>query len=102
MTRFLQSAFCLCLVVSLVGAVAAAEPDPGVIAEFQEAGMPDEILFAVRKPSVDPHWYGNIGYYSFDANRWTFPKGAGGALRVYNLKTKETAFLMLKVRLSMK
>lgn len=90
MTRFLQSAFCLCLVVSLVGAVAAAEPDPGVIAEFQEAGMPDEILFAVRKPSVDPHWYGNIGYYSFDANRWTFPKGAGGALRVYNLKTKET------------
>lgn len=58
--------------------------------DFQAAGLPDEILFAVRKPSLDPHWYGNIGYYSFDENRPTFPIGSGGALKVYNLKTRET------------
>ena len=55
------------------------------LSEFQ-----DEILFAGRKPSIDGHWYGNIGYYSFDENRPTFPMGSGGALKVYNLKTKET------------
>ena len=65
-------------------------PTAEVVAEFQENGLPDEILFAVRKPSVDAHWYGNIGYYSFDENRYSFPKGSGGALRVYNVKTKET------------
>lgn len=66
------------------------DPFADTLDAFQEAGLPDEILFAVRKPSIDGHWYGNISYYSFDDNSYTFPKGSGGALRVYNLKTKET------------
>ena len=44
--------------------------------DFQDSGLPDEILFAVRKPSIDGHWYGNISYYSFDENKFTFPKAA--------------------------
>ncbi len=56
---------------------------------FYSAGMPDEILFAIRKPSFDGHWYGNISYYSIDSCRPTFPKNSGGKLCIYNTRTKE-------------
>ena len=72
-----------------LGTLNAEETRGPMLDEFYEMGLPDEILFAVRKPSLDGHWYGNIGYYSFDENKSTFPKHTGGSLRVYNLKTKE-------------
>jgi len=73
-----------------VSANEPVSPPPSMVSDFQEAGLPDEILFAVRKPSIDPHWYGNIGYYSYDENSWTFPKNSGGSLRIYNLQTGQT------------
>ena len=57
------------------------------------AGMPEEVLFAVRKPSFDGHWYGNIAYYATDPCQATFPIGSGGRLCVYNVRTKETRVL---------
>jgi len=51
--------------------------------------MPDEILFAVRKPSIDGHWYANFAYYSTDQCRTTFPMNSGGSLCIYNVKTRE-------------
>lgn len=65
------------------------EPAPTLFERAVEDGLPDEILFAVHKPSIDGHWYGNIGYYSFDENRPTFPIHTGGKLCVYNTRTKE-------------
>ncbi|MDO4570789.1 MAG: hypothetical protein Q4D38_10420 [Planctomycetia bacterium] len=81
--------FSLCLVVPLLAEEKPAEESKSKLREFQEAGLPDEILFCLRKPSLDGHWYGNIGYYALDHCRYTFPKNSGGKLCVYNVKTKE-------------
>ena len=50
-----------------------AAEEPSMLGSFLDAGMPDEVLFAVRKPSIDGHWYANIAYYSTDQCRTTFP-----------------------------
>ncbi|MHB8897561.1 MAG: serine hydrolase [Thermoguttaceae bacterium] len=60
---------------------------PSMLQSFLDAGMPDEILFAVRKPSIDGHWYANIAYYSTDQCRTTFPMNSGGKLCIYNVRT---------------
>ncbi|MDO4574125.1 MAG: hypothetical protein Q4D98_02805 [Planctomycetia bacterium] len=61
--------------------------------EFQKCGLPDEILFAVRKPSIDGHWYANIGYYATSSCRYPFHPHGGGKLCIYNVKTKQTRTL---------
>jgi len=66
-----------------------AAEKPSMLGSFRDAGMPDEILFAVRKPSTDGHWYANFAYYSTDQCRTTFPMNSGGKLCVYNVKTKQ-------------
>ena len=48
-----------------------------------------EVLFAVRKPSKDAHWYANFGYYACDTNEFPFPLGQGGALKILDLDTGE-------------
>ncbi len=68
---------------------AAGQEKPSMLGSFLDAGMPDEVLFAVRKPSIDGHWYANIAYYSTDQCRTTFPMNSGGKLCIYNVKTKE-------------
>lgn len=65
----------------------AAVEKGSMVGEFLEAGMPEEILFAVRKPSTDPHWYANIAYYSTDQCQTTFPMNSGGKLCIYNVRT---------------
>ncbi len=65
-----------------------AADKPSMLGSFRDAGMPDEVLFAVRKPSIDGHWYANIAYYSTDQCRTTFPMNSGGKLCIYNAKTK--------------
>lgn len=67
---------------------AAASVDMSIEA-FQDAGMPDEIIFCTRKPASDPHWYANFGYYADNSCRYPFPLGTGGALCALNVKTKE-------------
>lgn len=68
---------------------APAPAKPSMLESFLEAGMPEEILFAVRKPSIDGHWYANIAYYSTDQQKTTFPMNSGGQLCIYNVKTRE-------------
>ncbi|MDD4872281.1 MAG: hypothetical protein PHR77_17130 [Kiritimatiellae bacterium] len=77
----------LFLVLPVFGKTSAAEK-PSMLGSFIEAGMPDEILFAVRKPSTDGHWYANSGYYSTDQCRTPFPMNSGGKLCIYTVKTK--------------
>jgi hypothetical protein len=83
------------LLALLVSAASGETPkaralgNPPMLTSFLDAGMPDEILFAVRKPSTDGHWYANIAYYSTDQCRTPFPMNSGGKLCVYNVKTKE-------------
>ncbi|MDO4629140.1 MAG: polysaccharide lyase family protein [Planctomycetia bacterium] len=68
-----------------------------LLQQFREPGGPmeevKEILFAVRQPSFDGHWYANFGYYACDTNTFPFPLGGGGALRIMNLDTGETRTL---------
>jgi len=53
----------------------------------------NELLFAVRQPSFDGHWYANFGYYACDTNAFPFPLGQGGALKILNLDTGEVRTL---------
>ena len=69
---------------------AARPPLEETLEGFRDAGMPDEIVFAVRKPSFDGHWYANIGYYSDNVCRLPFPMGSGGGIYAYNVVTKKT------------
>ena len=70
--------------------IPAAEKDkPSLLGAFLDAGLADEVLFAVRKPSIDGHWYASIAYYSTDQCRTTFPMNSGGRLCIYNVKTKQ-------------
>ncbi len=73
-------------------------PDPLPIVQteellntFRAPGGPmenvKEILFAVRQPSYDGHWYANFGYYACSIKEHPFPLGGGGALRILNLDT---------------
>ncbi|MDO4573687.1 MAG: polysaccharide lyase family protein [Planctomycetia bacterium] len=62
-----------------------------MLKNFRAAGGPmedvREVLFAVRKPSYDGHWYANFGYYACDTCTYPFPLGSGGSLRILNLDT---------------
>ncbi|MDD3586319.1 MAG: hypothetical protein PHQ75_03990, partial [Thermoguttaceae bacterium] len=60
-----------------------------LLSTFVADGMPQEILFAVRKPSFDGHWYANFGFYSLDEKKYTFPRNSGGKLCIYNTQTKK-------------
>ncbi len=60
-----------------------------LLAECQKDGMPEEILFSIRKPSIDGHWYANFGHYATDACKYPFYKNSGGKLCIYNTKTKQ-------------
>ncbi len=64
---------------------------PDLLKDFREGPMRDvrEILFVVRKPGEDEHWYANFGYYAADENTFPFPLGTGGSLRILNLDSGE-------------
>ena len=48
----------------------------------------DKIVFAIRKPSTDPHWYANFGYYpTFEVDDRPFPPHGGGELRVFDVNS---------------
>jgi len=53
---------------------------------------PEEIVFAVRQPGFDPHWYANFGYYAPDRKRKTYR--ALGSLRKLNTRTGEVTVLL--------
>ncbi len=61
------------------------------LARIQESDV-EEIVFAVRQPGKDGHWYANFGYWSFEPGSPLY--GDGGRLCRLNLRTgKLTALL---------
>lgn len=51
-----------------------------------------EIVFAAREDGNDGHWYANIGYWSYDANKMLY--GKGGRLCKFNVETGELVTLI--------
>ena len=41
-----------------------------------------EIIFAVRKPGVDGHWYANFGYYARSRDEFCYQPGSSGLFRL--------------------
>ena len=55
----------------------------------------EKIVFAVRKPGIDPHWYANFGYYpTFDPQDRPFRPHDGSELRILDLNSGETQTLI--------
>ena len=52
----------------------------------------EDIVFAVRQPGRDGHWYANFGYYAPDDKRLLY--GNGGMLRRLNLRTGKATDLL--------
>ncbi len=74
-----------------------SQPDrpPAGIAATVSHGV-DEIVFAVRQPGKDGHWYANFSYYAESDQRLTY--GEGGKLCRLNLRTGELAVLLEDAR----
>lgn len=72
----------------------ASQAPENMLDDFREAGLPDEIIFTLRKPSFDGHWYANLGYYADNACRNPFPKGSGGGLYAFNTVTKKVRTIL--------
>jgi len=51
------------------------------------------VVFAVRAPGTDPHWYANFGYWSSDPNRMMYGRGGGKLLKL-DLLTGRTKVLI--------
>ena len=71
-----------------------AEPVTHLLSDFRRGPMAgvDEIVFAVRQPGKDGHWYANFGYYAEDEKRLTY--GDGGRLVKLNLVSGKTITLV--------
>ena len=63
---------------------------PSADASFQREV--EEIVFAVRQPGKDRHWYANFGYFAFDPERKAY--GQGGRLCRLNLRTGRVTVLL--------
>ena len=77
------------------GAVAADAPsEPELLKSFREGPMAEveEIIFAVRQPGKDGHWYANFGYYADDDQRLLY--GDGGRLVKMNLDSGHLTVLL--------
>src|SRR3990167_4973134 len=82
------------IVLAFVASVLAIDGGPSLPAEFRKGPMAgvDEIVFAVRRPGEDPHWYANFGY-TLDHSKWrTYLPG--GRLCRLNLRTGKVRVLL--------
>jgi len=80
--------------VPLVACPAERPPEPDLLSRYRSGAMAgvDEIVFAVRRPGVDGHWYANFGYYADDEERITYRDG--GRLCRLHLETGRLATLL--------
>jgi len=69
------------------GGLPAAAPAATLIERFLAGPMKDagDIVFAVRQPGKDGHWYANFSYYAANPDRKAY--GEGGRLCRLNLPT---------------
>ena len=72
-------------------AQARLEAGKRLVGSLEEQGV-REIIFAVRQPGVDGHWYANFGYYAADVNNKCYRAGGGRLCRL-NLATGEVTVL---------
>ncbi len=70
---------------------AEAEAVRPVLDVLRKQGV-EEIVFALRQPGKDGHWYANFGYFAEDENRLTY--GPGGKLCRMRLDTGEVTVLL--------
>ncbi|MDO5553902.1 MAG: hypothetical protein Q4G68_09070 [Planctomycetia bacterium] len=91
----------VCVAFCLIGSLKSASgeeaaPERSLFEEFRESAMADvhEILFVVRKPGTDPHWYANFSYYAGDENTYPFPLGTGAKMCILNLDTREVRTIL--------
>jgi len=61
------------------------------LARMKESEV-EEIIFAVRQPGKDGHWYANFGYWSFEPETPLY--GDGGRLCRLNLRTGKLAVIL--------
>ncbi|MFQ6130514.1 MAG: discoidin domain-containing protein [Armatimonadota bacterium] len=66
----------------------AAREARKLLAESLRTQGGSDIVFAVRAPGVDGHWYANFGYYAADVNRKCY-RAAGGRLCRLDASTGE-------------
>jgi len=98
MTRTLRAATLLVLGCFFATGRSAAAVPP-VLAEALAGPMRhvDHVVFAVRLPYDDPHWYANIGYYCDDEQRKAYAgngKPDAGKLVKLNVRTGEVTVLL--------
>jgi len=72
---------------------AAAQAAQKRLAQSLERQGWREIVFAVRQPGVDGHWYANFGYYAADVNHKCYRAG-GGRLCALDPATGEVRTLL--------
>lgn len=71
--RAARALFCLsALGLGALAEPAAADVKAGILGQ---APALKEIVFTVRKPGLDPHWYANFSYYGPDENRPAYRPG---------------------------
>ncbi|NQU20452.1 MAG: hypothetical protein HQ567_04155 [Candidatus Nealsonbacteria bacterium] len=69
----------------------ATEAQAAKVARLRQLGV-DEIIFAVRQPGKDGHWYANFGYWVTDPNRKLY--GDGGRLCRLDLRSGKLTVLL--------
>ncbi len=70
---------------------AEAEARKALAGTFQRYGV-EEIVFAVRQPGKDGHWYANFSHYAEDEQELTY--GSGGKLCRLNVRSGEVVALV--------
>lgn len=87
------------LVVQGVWAADAAKPEDSLRAQSLQGPLKsvEHVVFAVRLPYDDPHWYANIGYYCDDENKKAYAgngKPGVGKLCKLNVRSGEVSVLV--------
>ncbi|MDO5580898.1 MAG: M14 family zinc carboxypeptidase [Planctomycetia bacterium] len=67
-----------------------------LFSKFRENGMRgiDEIVFVVRQPGTDVHWFANFGYFASDETARPYPHRTGAKLCILNLNTSEVRTIL--------
>ena len=86
----------LTLLGILVSLHSLAAPSPTAQQRLADELVPladtESIVFALRKPGKDGHWYANFSYYAEGPQRVAYESGS--KLLKYNLRTEETTTLL--------
>jgi hydrazine synthase alpha subunit-like protein/WD40 repeat protein len=88
----------VCLIIGGFNAVALVSPASAGLEELKGKFLTgpmahvQEIVFAVRKPGPDGHWYANISYYAQNENDMTYVPG--GRLCKVNIRTGKVTTLI--------